>query len=333
MKLETDDLGVCGVVVEDWSIEKSFKPKTITTDYSSWITYISRKAVPKNTPITNTEYWKPLTRLQSQLAFDYMEFKRQVNNEVELFKYEILNKYKDLSLLVESFLKNIEPSVPFANKFGDNEFVGVNQKVMMNSIDNIYHLLEEALGRTLLGFDWSVTPTYIYGEWPTTVHIIANTVNQEDVFDKVKLTINNEIVDVSDIRSNTYSFDIDLQANTNIRLDAIILGKGYHREQVVKHYDSFWLGSGINYTDVMIEANNINFSEGTRFAKNVAVTDGNHIIIVIGESWVPAFIRADMNGIEIEFDKTIVTIDGKNYKVLISKSTFEAGIYNIDING
>ena len=74
MKLEIDDLGVCGVVVEDWAIEKSFKPKTITTDYSSWIAYISRRAVPANTPITDNYYWKPLTRLQTQLLFDYNEF-------------------------------------------------------------------------------------------------------------------------------------------------------------------------------------------------------------------------------------------------------------------
>ena len=83
----------------------------------------------------------------------------------------------------------------------------------------------------------------------------------------------------------------------------------------------------------MIEADNINFSEGTRLAKDVTVADGEHIIIVIGESWVPAFIRADMNGAEIEFDEATVTIDGKNYKVLTSKSVFEAGTYNIDING
>ena len=34
MITEKDDLGVVGVVVEDWDIERAFKPKTITTDYS-----------------------------------------------------------------------------------------------------------------------------------------------------------------------------------------------------------------------------------------------------------------------------------------------------------
>ena len=333
MITQKDDLGIIGVVVGDWDITKTFRPKTITTDYSSWITYISRKAVPSNTPITDTRYWKPITRLESQIAFDYMEFKRQVNSEVEIFKNEMLNKYKALTLLVESFLNNTTPSVPFANEFGDNVYIGVNQKVMMDSIDNIYHLLEEALGRTLLGFVWTVTPTYIYGEWPTTIHVVANTVNQEDMFDRVKLTVNNNVVDVSEVRSNTYSFDIDLQVNADIRLDANILGKGYYREVSVKHYDSFWLGAGSTYNDVMIEANNINISEGSRLAKDVTLTDGQHIIIVMGEAWTPAFIRADMNGMEIEFTATDVTIDGRGYRVLTSKSTFAAGTYNIDING
>lgn len=333
MITEKDDLGIIGVVVEDWDITKAFRPKTITTDYSSWIAYISRKAVPENTPITDTEYWKPLTRLQDQLSFDYMEFKRQVNHEVEVFEGELLSKYRDLSLLVSSFLQNTEPSIPFANEFGDNEFIGVNQKVMMNSIDNIYHLLEEALGRNLLGFNWTVTPTYIYGEWPTTIHIVANTINQEDNFDFVKLTVNNEVIDTSTTRSNTYSFDIPLQANSTIRLDATILGKGYYRAEIIRHYDSFWLGAGTTYNDIMIEANNINISEGSRLAKDVTVSDGDHIIIVIGESWTSAFVRADMNGIELDFDESTVTIDNKNYKVLTSKNTFEAGTYNIDING
>ena len=99
MKLEIDDLGVCGVTVDDWAIEKSFKPKTITTDYSSWICYISRRAVPANTPITDTYYWKPLTRLQSQLAFNY-----------ETFKAYVESRLKTMDLEIESFLQRTSGS-------------------------------------------------------------------------------------------------------------------------------------------------------------------------------------------------------------------------------
>lgn len=235
---------------------------------------------------------------------------------------------------LQNQIDSIEASgVALSNKFGDDRHIGISQLTLTDAWNNIYHLLEEALGRSLLGFTWNVTPTYIYGEWPTTIHVTALPTNPEDLFEYIKLSVNGEIVDEVVTKVPSYSFNINLQESANIRLDAQVLGKPYYRTTEIRHYDSFWLGGGATYDDVMIEADNINFSEGTRLAKDVAVADGEHIIIVMGDSWVPAFIRADMNGVEIEFDEATVTIDGKNYKVLTSKSVFEAGTYNIDING
>lgn len=236
----------------------------------------------------------------------------------------------DLQNQIDSFN---EHGMSVSNKFGSDSHISISQQTLTDAWNNVYHLLEEALGRSLLGFTWNVTPTYIYGEWPTTIHVTAHPTNPEDMLEYIKLSVNGEIVDEVVTKVSSYSFDINLQESANIRLDAQVLGKPYYRATEIRHYDSFWLGGGANYTDVMIEADNINFSEGTRLAKDVAVADGEHIIIVMGDSWVPAFIRADMNGVEIEFDETTVTIDGKNYKVLTSKSVFEAGTYNIDING
>ena len=223
--------------------------------------------------------------------------------------------------------------VAVSNTFGADSHIGISQAALTDAWNNVYHLLEEALGRTLLGFTWVVTPTYIYGEWPTTVHITAIPTNPEDKFEYIKLSVNGETIDEVTDKVSTYAFDTDLQTSVNIRMDAQVLGKPYYREETINHYDSFWMGAGATYADIMNETHNINFSQGTRLAKDVTVADGEHIIIMMGESWVPAFIRADMNGVEIEFDETTVTIDGKNYKVLTSKSVFEAGTYNIDING
>ena len=242
-------------------------------------------------------------------------------------------RIKTIETKVESFLKSSTSGTSFTDSFGEDTYIGISQQTLTDEWNNVYHLLEEALGRTLLGFTWNVTPTYIYGEWPTTIHITAIPTNNENQFEYIKLSVNEEIIDEVFEKTNTYSFDIDLQESVNIRMDAKVLGKSYYRTTNVSHYDSFWLGGGSNYSDIMIEVNNINFSKGTRLAKDVTVTDGQHIIIVMGDSWVPAFIRADMNGAEIKFDEADVTIDGKNYKVLTSKSVFEAGTYNIDING
>jgi hypothetical protein len=54
--------------------------------------------------------------------------------------------------------------------------------------------------------------------------------------------------------------------------------------------------------------------------------------VVIGKSLRDGFVRADMNGVEIQFNETEVTVGGKKYVVFTSKSTIERGTYNIDIN-
>lgn len=226
-----------------------------------------------------------------------------------------------------------ESGAAFSDRFGPNPHIGISQQALTDAWNNVYHLLEEALNRTLLGFTWNVTPTYIYGEWPTTIRITALPTNPEDKFEYIKLSVDGETVDEVVEKVSTYAFNVDLQESVNIRMDAQVLGVAYYRATEVRHYDSFWMGGGANYADVMIEADNINFSEGTRLAKDVTVGDGEHIIIVMGNTWVPAFIRADMNGAEIEFDETTVTIGDNSYKVLTSKNVFEAGTYNIDING
>lgn len=237
---------------------------------------------------------------------------------------------KELQNQIDSF---VEHGVALSDTFGLNPHIGIAQSRLTDAWNNVYHLLEEALGRTLLGFTWQVTPTYIYGEWPTTVHITALPTNPEEVFEYIKLTVGDEVVDEVEDNTASYAFDIDLQQTASIRLDAKLLGTAYYRTVDVHHYDSFWLGAGTDYADMMDEAHAINFGQGSRFAKDVVAADGDHIIIVMGDTWSPAFIRADIGGVEIPFTSQDVTIDGHTYKVFTSENTYSAGTYNIDING
>jgi predicted ATPase len=59
---------------------------------------------------------------------------------------------------------------------------------------------------------------------------------------------------------------------------------------------------------------------------------GQNLVIVIEDILRDRFVRADMNGVEIQFTETTQTISGKTYKVLTSENTYQAGTYNIDIN-
>ena len=110
MKLQIDDLGFVSINVEDWDINLPFPRLTLTTDYSTWITYISRKAVPAGTPITDITYWKPIGRLTKDLVFNYDKFKQEVMdalretnvclvsiglNSLDIDIDKLVNKWKD----------------------------------------------------------------------------------------------------------------------------------------------------------------------------------------------------------------------------------------------
>ena len=323
MITQKEDLGIIGVVVEDWDIEKSFKPKTITTDYESWIAYISRRPVPANTPITDSYYWKPLTRLQSQLAFDYQEFKAYVEKRL-----------KTMDLEIESFLRSVAGGSAITDIFGDSELVAVNQKIQTDATNRIYALLEEALGRTLLGFTWTINPVFFISETPKTISIDVTPTNTGEILEKVYLTVNGIKVEGSD-RENVSNahYEVELSETSTIRVDAQVLGVHYHREQVVTRYNEFFMGCGTIYTDVMdgTPAHTVDIRGGMRLAKNITAEDNDYIFIIIGNSLYNDFIRADMNGIEIPFNVDTTTLEG--YVILKSQNTYEAGTYNIDING
>ena len=320
MKQNKDDLGVCGIIVDDWAVEKSFKPKTITTDYESWIVYISRRPVPANTPITNSYYWKPLTRLQSQLAFNY-----------ETFKAYVESRLKTMNLEIESFLQSVAGGSAITDQFGDSELVAVNQKVHTEAINKIWQKFEDITGEILQGVNMTITPEYFISEDGTDVHITANTVDTNGIFEHIAFYGNGTlIVEASNV--DYFEHDLHIDETTVIMCKAKILGVKYTRQNVITHYNSFWLGAGNVYSDIMNVEHVIPITNGMRGAYDVHVEEGQKIIIIVGESLADGFLRADLNSVEIPFTESTVTVDGKNYKVFVSEP-WVAGDYNIDING
>lgn len=327
MVTQKEDLGIVGVLVEDWDIAKAFRPKTITTDYSSWIVYISRKAVPANTPITDTEYWKPLTRLQSQLAFDYNKFKCSIMEEV-----------REMNLKIDTFLQSVAGGTALEDKFGTKNYLGVTQKTLTEANTKIWQKLEDITGEILQGIYMTVTPDYFISEDGTTVHITANTVETNGIFEKIQFYGNGTLIAE---RENTDFVELDthIDETTVIMCKAQIMGVEYTRQHVITHYRSFLIGAGDSYIDLMLDAEHFNpdyavpVTEGLRGSNPVDVPEGKHIIIVLGESLRQAFMRADISFTEIEFTEQEVTIDDKTYVVLTSVNTYEAGTYNVFING
>lgn len=312
MKLDIDDLGVVGIVVDDWDITKEFKPKTVTTDYSSWICYISRRAVPSNVPITDNYYWKPIGRLRADLAFDYNRFKENIES------------------LVYSFIHTSESGVAFANEFGDNRDIGVNQDALTKALDKIWSKLEDITGEHYRNFVFNVTPEYYIGEDSFEVSLEASTLGTIGNFEYVKFYINNVLVkEEYDVETSTYNTVVD--KTITVKCIAKILGIPYEQTKTITKYNSLFIGCSTSYTSIM-NINHLLILKNNKCNCNIECNDNDNIFIVVGKSIRNLFIRADMNGVEIPFTESEVTIDDKKYIVLTSINKYNRGIYNIDIN-
>ena len=96
-------------------------------------------------------------------------------------------------------------------------------------------------------------------------------------------------------------------------------------------YQSRYIGAGNSYDDVMHVAYSIPVTEDAHATYNVACGSGEHIIIVIKSTLIENFLRADMNGFEISFTTSEVTVGDIAYTVLTSENVFAMGTYNIDL--
>lgn len=221
--------------------------------------------------------------------------------------------------------------VAVSNNFGSNPHIGISQKTLTDAINKIWQKLEDITGETYNGFTMVVTPTYFVGEDGCTLHITANTTGDAIPFEKLSIYLNGRLLtETEDV--DYFEYDTEITGTTLIKCVGKIMGVEYERQQLITHYDSFWLGAGQSYEDIMDEEHLIPVTEGMRGAHDVAVAGGDHIIIVMGEYLADDFARADMNGVEIPFTESSIIVDDKTYKVFTSVNVYNTGTFNIDIN-
>ena len=222
--------------------------------------------------------------------------------------------------------------VAVSNEFGTDPHISISQKTMTDAINKLWQKLEDMTGEVLQGISMSVTPDYFISEDGCSVHISANTVETNGIFEHIAFYGNGSLIAEAD-NVDLFEYDTEIEETTIIKCVAKIMGVEYTRQQIVTHYNSFWLGAGSAYSDIMDVEHVIPITNGMRGAYDVNVAQGQHIIIVVGESLAGGFLRADLNSVEINFTESTVTVDGKNYKVFTSEEAYSAGTYNIDING
>ena len=221
--------------------------------------------------------------------------------------------------------------IAVSNEFGSDPHISISQKTMTDAINKIWQKFEDITGEILQGVNMVVTPEYFISEDGTDVHITANTVDTNGIFEHIAFYGNGTLIaEASNV--DYFEHDLHIDETTVIMCKAKIMGVEYTRQSVITHYNSFWLGAGNVYSDIMDVKHVIPITNGMRGAYDVHVEEGQKIIIIVGESLADGFLRADLNSVEIPFTESTVTVDDKNYKVFVSEP-WVAGDYNIDVNG
>ena len=219
-----------------------------------------------------------------------------------------------------------------SNEFGQSTTRGVSQKTLTTAINRLWSKIEDMTGEVLQGINMVVSPEYYIGEGGADVHIQANTVETNGIFEHIAFYINGILLTEAN-NVDYFEYDTQIAETSVVKCEAKIMGITYTREKIITHYNSFWLGAGNTYSDIMDVEHIIPITNGMRGTYNVEMQNGQHIIVVVGESLAQGFMRADMNGVEIPFIESTVTVDGKNYRVFTSEEVYSTGTYNIDING
>lgn len=147
----------------------------------------------------------------------------------------------------------------------------------------------------------------------------------------VAIYINNEVIaEASDVA--TFTTDYLVSETSTLLCVAVIDGKEYREERTINRFDNFFLGAGNNYEDVMKDATSIPANNDANNSYDIVCRQGNHIYLVIDSAKDGCILRADMNGFEIPFSVSYVTVRGKEYAVFESDNVYEAGMYNIDLS-
>lgn len=328
MKLQIDDLGFVSINVEDWDINHQFPRLTLTTDYSTWITYISRKAVPAGTPITDIKYWKPIGRIKNDIVFDYDKFKQDVTKQLGIFGSLISALAKRIDALetqMQSFLATASEGKAFSNTYGNSEVMGVTQKTLTETLDGLYKLIFDALGIEVGDVQISITPDGFFSNEAAVVNIAATA--DYGLFDFVKVYFDGvKVLEETSIKN--FSKDLTIGKTTIIKVEAQVLGKLYTYEKTVTMASDFFIGAGATYEDVYNPQYTRPYDGNPTGQYTINVEEGQRIIIILPTSDVSKIEQIEMNDFNIPMDTTIFGI----YTVYTSLNTYKAGTYTIDIN-
>lgn len=307
--------------------------------YKTLLNYITKSELDSNLQNIWIESIQKINDLQQKLECELNNSNNTSQDNISRLNTQLhyeLNKLEERIRTIEVENDNIisvaTGGITLSDQFGNSDNMGMTQKALTNAFNRIWDKLEQMSGNLYKGISLIVTPGYFIGNEGSEVHIIASTEDSTCTFEKLQIYINGDLVTETE-NVEYFEFDTTISEESIIMCKAQILGVEYTKMKTIKHYDAFWVGAGLNYSDVLNINHNVELTPDFRSNLDVTFNDNEYLFIIIGKYMENNFQRADMNGLEIQFNSETVTIDGDEYIVFKSLNTYVQGTYNIDING
>lgn len=252
--------------------------------------------------------------------------------------------YKVIQKMIDAAVSDIKQQIhslslngiALSDKLGNSEDIGITQKTITNSINQLWKKLSDITGETSVGLHVTVTPDVFVNEGSAEITINANA--GDGIFEALKIYINDALfVDKDNIKTLTVT--TELNKTSVIRTVATILGMDYEDVQTVTKVYPFFIGCGQEYTDIINEQNARTYNGDLTGSYDIIVeNEGDRIFVVIptsirdqirkiniGGELVPAIT---MNNFAIPME--VINVDV--YTIYRSLNQYQRGIYNIDIN-
>jgi hypothetical protein len=186
-------------------------------------------------------------------------------------------------------------------------------------------------GHAVFDFTLTVNPQYIFNETVEDhVSVKADCTGAVSDFDSVKVYVNDELrAESRNIR--VFETTVIITETSTIKVVGTILGREIVKTAQVINEIPFFMGGGMQYTDIMNEECRKEI-KGTLEGEYDATisTTGQYLFVIIPISRKEEFRRCkmDMNGFEIPIETTEMA----DYIVCKSLNQYQAGTYNIDID-
>lgn len=348
MQLSIDNLGKVAVTVEEthWSNIKDYDKLTIVeAPGNEYKTYISRKPVPAGTLLTNRKYWIPFSSLKEEIVLDYNTFvnlwtnnlentnntiNSRIDNEVNNLQEQISSNDVDIEELYKAVASVVAGGVALAQRFGTREDLGISQKILTESRDNLQSQIDAIVSDKATVSITASTSVHIVGERTFTLTASTNT-NAENIVIKQgnsviatgsgKTLATNIVITQSDAGNVVYTAEFTF-AGGNTRTANV----------TVYFVNRIYVGSGAVYTDIVNESYAVSARRTPVDTYSVTVEqNGEYVFFVVPGTM--SISKATLSGFEFLLETPeSVTIEGIEYKVYRSSNTNDAGSYSIVIS-